>query len=52
MARTTAIAATAAAPCRAGALTAEGFHQRFGAVHVDFETQHRTGRDSSAWYAS
>ncbi|HEY1642604.1 MAG TPA: GH1 family beta-glucosidase [Streptosporangiaceae bacterium] len=29
---------------------AEGFGQRFGLVHVDFETQRRTPRASFAWY--
>ncbi|MEE1788703.1 GH1 family beta-glucosidase [Streptomyces sp. SP17BM10] len=29
---------------------AEGYHQRFGVVHVDFETQKRTPRASYAWY--
>ncbi|MFB8238774.1 GH1 family beta-glucosidase [Kitasatospora purpeofusca] len=29
---------------------AEGYHQRFGLVHVDFETQRRTPRSSYAWY--
>ncbi|MEV6976971.1 GH1 family beta-glucosidase [Kitasatospora sp. NPDC093806] len=29
---------------------AEGYHQRFGLVHVDFETQRRTPRASYAWY--
>ncbi|AUY48305.1 GH1 family beta-glucosidase [Streptomyces sp. CB01881] len=28
----------------------EGFSQRFGLVHVDFETQKRTPRASYAWY--
>ncbi|MFG1704701.1 GH1 family beta-glucosidase [Nonomuraea sp. M3C6] len=28
---------------------AEGYHQRFGLVHVDFETQRRTPRASYAW---
>jgi beta-glucosidase len=29
---------------------AEGFHQRFGLVHVDFATQQRTPKASFAWY--
>ncbi|WP_037571880.1 GH1 family beta-glucosidase [Phaeacidiphilus oryzae] len=29
---------------------AEGYHQRFGLVQVDFETQTRTPRESYAWY--
>ncbi|MFE2724179.1 GH1 family beta-glucosidase [Kitasatospora sp. NPDC059327] len=29
---------------------AEGYHQRFGLVHVDFGTQRRTPRASYAWY--
>ncbi|MGZ6762308.1 MAG: GH1 family beta-glucosidase [Nocardioides sp.] len=29
---------------------AEGFSQRFGLVHVDFETQKRTPKRSFAWY--
>jgi len=29
---------------------AEGFHQRFGLVHVDFETQKRTPKASFAWF--
>lgn len=27
-----------------------GYHQRFGLVHVDFETQARTIKDSGLWY--
>ncbi len=30
---------------------AEGYHQRFGLVHVDFETQRRTPKASFGWYA-
>ena len=30
---------------------AEGYTKRFGLVHVDYETQARTPRDSYAWYA-
>ncbi|MFD4910645.1 GH1 family beta-glucosidase, partial [Kitasatospora purpeofusca] len=29
---------------------AEGYHQRFGLVHVDFDTQQRTPRASYTWY--
>ncbi|HUB41871.1 MAG TPA: GH1 family beta-glucosidase [Streptosporangiaceae bacterium] len=29
---------------------AEGYHQRFGLVHVDFETQRRTPKSSFGWY--
>jgi beta-glucosidase len=28
----------------------EGFEPRFGLVHVDFETQKRTVKDSGKWY--
>jgi beta-glucosidase len=27
-----------------------GYDQRFGIVHVDFETQRRTPKDSALWY--
>ena len=27
-----------------------GYDKRFGIVHVDFETQHRTPKDSALWY--
>jgi beta-glucosidase len=30
---------------------AEGYRYRFGLVHVDFETQKRTLKDSARWYA-
>ena len=29
---------------------AKGYSQRFGIVHVDFETQKRTPKDSALWY--
>ena len=29
---------------------AEGYHPRFGLVHVDYETQRRTPRASYGWY--
>jgi beta-glucosidase len=29
---------------------AEGYHPRFGLVHVDFETQHRIIKSSGKWY--
>jgi beta-glucosidase len=29
---------------------AEGYRQRFGIVHVDFETQKRTVKDSGYWF--
>lgn len=29
---------------------AEGYKQRFGLVHVDYETQRRTPKDSAHWY--
>ena len=29
---------------------AEGYSQRFGMVHVDYETQKRTPKDSARWY--
>ena len=29
---------------------AEGYKQRFGLVHVDYETQRRTPKDSANWY--
>ena len=28
-----------------------GYDKRFGIVHVDFETQVRTPKDSARWYA-
>jgi beta-glucosidase len=29
---------------------AEGYKQRFGLVHVDYQTQRRTLKDSASWY--
>ncbi len=29
---------------------AEGYRQRFGLVHVDYETLERTPKESFAWY--
>ncbi|WP_371778757.1 GH1 family beta-glucosidase [Streptosporangium subroseum] len=29
---------------------AEGYHRRFGIVHVDFDTQRRLPKDSALWY--
>jgi beta-glucosidase len=29
---------------------AHGYHKRFGLVHVDYETQRRTPKDSALWY--
>ena len=29
---------------------AEGYQQRFGLVHVDYQTQRRTPKDSAWWY--
>lgn len=31
---------------------AEGYHARFGLVHVDFETQHRIVKTSGKWYGA
>ena len=30
---------------------AYGFSKRFGIVHVDYDTQERTPKDSALWYA-
>jgi beta-glucosidase len=29
----------------------QGYKERFGLIHVDFETQKRTLKDSARWYA-
>jgi len=29
---------------------ASGYQERFGLVHVDYETQKRTVKDSALWY--
>jgi len=31
---------------------AEGYNERFGLIHVDFETQKRTLKQSANWYAN
>jgi beta-glucosidase len=31
---------------------AEGYHPRFGLIHIDFETQKRTIKNSGLWYAN
>ena len=31
---------------------AEGYHPRFGLIHIDFETQKRTIKNSGHWYAN
>jgi beta-glucosidase len=31
---------------------ASGYEKRFGIVHIDYETQKRTLKDSALWYAS
>jgi beta-glucosidase len=30
---------------------AEGYHPRFGLIHIDFDTQQRTIKSSGQWYA-
>jgi beta-glucosidase len=30
---------------------AEGYRERFGLIHVDYQTQKRTLKDSALWYA-
>jgi beta-glucosidase len=30
---------------------AEGYKERFGLIHVDYQTQKRTLKDSARWYA-
>jgi len=31
---------------------AEGYHTRFGLLHIDFETQKRTIKDTGLWFQS
>ena len=31
---------------------AEGYGRRFGLVHIDYDTQQRTLKDSGKWYRS
>ncbi|MFB7667568.1 family 1 glycosylhydrolase [Kitasatospora sp. NPDC056138] len=43
------VVTTAGIRCQ-GVRRPEGFHRRFGLVHVDFETQRCTPKASYAWY--